>query len=99
MIKIYWSNDNFIAFSNDDLRFLNNLFAKHKYDYNIILSDKINITSKAVSTEREKNVVENVIKDLCVNLFKVSGRNIDCDNFFPSYNLDKSLMMDNNLSI
>ena len=45
--KYTWSNDNFIAFSNDDLRFLNNLFAKHKYDYNVILSDKINIPNNS----------------------------------------------------
>lgn len=53
----------------------------------------------APSGERERNVGERVVKDLCVNLFAGSGRNIVCDNFFTSYNLAKSLMIDNNLSI
>ena len=56
-------------------------------------------TRKAASGEREKNVDERVVKDLCVNLFHGSGRNIVCDNFFTSFNLAKSLMMDNNLSM
>lgn len=56
-------------------------------------------TGMAASGQREKNVGERVVKDLCVNLFRGSGRNIVCDNFFTSYNLAKSLMMDSNLSM
>ena len=54
---------------------------------------------KATSGEREKNVGEGVVKDLCVNLFHGSGRNIVCHNFFTGFNLAKSLMMDYNLSM
>lgn len=37
-----------------------------------------------------------MVKDLYVNSFSGSGLNIVCDNFFTSYNLTKSLMMDSN---
>ncbi|XP_067625333.1 piggyBac transposable element-derived protein 4-like [Eurosta solidaginis] len=56
-------------------------------------------TGMAQSGERERNVGERIVKDLSINLFDGSGRNIVCDNFFTSYNLAKSLMIDNNLSI
>lgn len=48
------------------------------------------------SGEREKN---QVVKNFCCNLFRGSGRNITCDNFFTSYNLAYSLMMDSTLTI
>lgn len=56
-------------------------------------------TGMAPSGERERNQGERVVKDLCCNLFRGSGRNIVCDNFFTSYNLASTLMLDYNLSI
>lgn len=41
---------------------------------------------------------ENVIRDLVINYFKRTGRNITCDNFFTTFDLAQHLMK-NHLSI
>ncbi|XP_050340990.1 piggyBac transposable element-derived protein 4-like [Bactrocera neohumeralis] len=56
-------------------------------------------TGKAASGQREGNVGERVVKDLCVGTLRESGRNIVCDNFFTTHNLAKQLMNDHKLSI
>lgn len=53
----------------------------------------------AASGERERNVGERVVKDLVVNNFGGSGRTVVCDNFFTTYNLAKTLMVDNSLAL
>ena len=58
-----------IAFSNDDLRFLNNLFAKHKYDYNVILSDKINISNNSYIPQQQ-SAVYHIVSYNVANLAK-----------------------------
>lgn len=55
-------------------------------------------TGLASNGEREVNQGERVVKDLCIDLFSGSGRNITCDNFFTTYSLAQTLK-DNKLSI
>lgn len=55
-------------------------------------------TGMAPSGQRERNQGERVVKELC-NRFRGSGRTVICDNFFTSYNLAISLMLDYKLAL
>lgn len=48
--------------------------------------------------QREKNQGERVVIELC-GIFKGSGRNVTCDNFFTTFDLAKKLMAEYTLSI
>lgn len=56
-------------------------------------------TGLSPTGDRDVGQGERVVKDLCVRMFKGSGRNITCDNFFTTFKLAKTLMIDHNLSI
>lgn len=55
-------------------------------------------TGLAPDGEREMNQGERVVKDLCLDLFGGTGRNVTCDNFFTIKNL-ADILMQNKLSI
>uniref|UniRef100_A0AAG5D1Q7 PiggyBac transposable element-derived protein domain-containing protein n=2 Tax=Anopheles atroparvus TaxID=41427 RepID=A0AAG5D1Q7_ANOAO len=55
-------------------------------------------TGLAPSGQRERNQGERVVKELSY-IFRGSGRSIICDNFFTSYNLAISLMLDYKLAL
>lgn len=55
-------------------------------------------TGLAPSGERDVGQGQRIIRELCIDNFKGSGRNVTCDNFFTTYDLAEELKS-NNLSL